>query len=118
MIRVEEIELFGSASSPEALRAATVQATRQAITQAGGRLLHPIMKTEVVVPEENLGIVLGDLQARHALIHGTSILGDTVTISCDVALDKLLGYTTNLRNMTHGRGQFSMLFDRFDVTGQ
>ena len=118
MIRVEEIELFGSASSPEALRAATVQATRQAITQAGGRLLHPIMKTEVVVPEENLGIVLGDLQARHALIHGTSILGDTVTISRDVALDKLLGYTTNLRNMTHGRGQFSMLFDRFDVTGQ
>ncbi|MEN8132964.1 MAG: elongation factor G [Pseudomonadota bacterium] len=114
-IHVEEVELFGQASSPEALRAATALATRKALIKAGGMLLRPIMATEVVVPEENLGVVLGDLQARRALIHGTKIRGETVTISCDTSLDRLLGYTTDLRSITHGRGQFSMVFDRFDT---
>jgi elongation factor G len=73
------------------------------------------MATEIVVPEEDLGAVLGDLQARQAMIQGTSVLGNTVTISCHASLDRLLGYTTDLRSMTHGRGQFSMVFERFDV---
>ncbi len=116
-VRVNEVELFGSASSPQALRAASALATRKAIDRARGLLLHPIMTTEVVVPEENLGSVLGDLQARQAIIFGTNILGNTATITCEAALDKLLGYTTDLRSMTQGRGQFSMIFDRFDVAG-
>jgi elongation factor G len=114
-IQVDEVELFGAASSPEALRAATTMAARKAIAKAGGVLLRPIMSTEVASPHENLGAVLGDLQARQAMIHGTETFGDFVTIRCDAALDKLLGYTTDLRSMTHGRGQFSMVFDRFDV---
>ncbi|MCP4042463.1 MAG: GTP-binding protein, partial [Gammaproteobacteria bacterium] len=116
-IRVEEVELFGHATTPESLRNATSQAARKAITRAGGLLLRPVMATEVVVPEENLGVVLGDLQARQALIHGTDKLGATTTISCDAALDRLLGYTTDLRSMTRGRGQFSMIFSRFDTIG-
>ena len=115
-VQVDEVELFGAASSPEALRAAITMAVHKAISKAGGVLLRPIMKTEVISPEENLGAVLGDLQARHAMIYGTEAFGDTVTIRCDAALDKLLGYTTDLRSMTHGRGQFSMVFDRFDAT--
>ncbi len=114
-IRVEEVEMFGQATTPEALRNAVAQATRKAVIKAGGLLLRPIMATEVVVPEENLGAVLGDLQARQAVIHGTSNLGASVTISCDAALDRLLGYTTDLRSMTQGRGQFSMIFNRFDT---
>ena len=114
-IHVDEIELFGAASRPEALRAAVSRAVRKALLQAGERLLRPIMRTEVVVPEENLGTVLGDLQARQALIQGTETEGNTVAIRCEVALDRLLGYSTDLRSMTRGRGQFTMEFDRFDT---
>jgi elongation factor G len=113
-IRVEEVELFGAASRPEALRAAVSRALRKALQAGGGVLLRPIMRTEVVVPEENLGAVLGDLQARQAVILDTEDQGDTHIIHCDAALDRLLGYTTDLRSLTHGRGQFSMEFDRFD----
>lgn len=115
-IEVDEVELFGTASTAEALRAATTMAAHKALTKAGGVLLRPIMRTEVVCPEENLGPVLGDLQTRQATIHGTETYGNSVTVQCDAALDKLLGYTTDLRSMTHGRGQFSMVFDRFDIT--
>ena len=82
---------------------------------AGGLVLRPIMDTEVVVPAEDLGSVLGDLQARHALIRDTRTEEDSATIRCDCALDRLLGYITDLRSMTHGRGQFSMKLARFDV---
>ncbi len=114
-IRVGAVELFGQASTADALRVATARATRTALSKAAGVLLHPIMNTEVVIPEENLGTVLGDLQARHALIQGTNLVGGAVTIDCDAPLDKLLGYTTALRSLTQGRGQFSMVFHRFDV---
>lgn len=114
-IRVDEIELFGAASRPEALRVAVSRAVRKALLQAGGRLLRPIMRTEVVVPDESLGTVLGDLQARQASIQGTETEGSNVAIRCDVALDRLLGYSTDLRSMTRGRGQFTMEFDCFDT---
>jgi elongation factor G len=114
-VRVVDVELFGADSTPQALHIATAQAVRKAVAEAGGRSLHPIMVAEVVVPTDNLGTVLGDLQARQALIRSTDTAGDTATIGCDVALDRLLGYMTDLRSMTQGRGQFSMIFDRFDV---
>ncbi len=73
------------------------------------------MAMEVVVPEENLGAVLGDLQSRHALIRATRSEGGRVTIDCEVALEQVLGYTTDLRGQTQGRGQFSLDFERFDL---
>ncbi len=115
-IRVDEVELFGAATTPDALRAAASQAARRAIETAGCLRMHPIMAAEVVVPDENLGTVLGDLQSRLALIRHTHSESGSTTIECEVALNRLLGYTTELRSMTQGRGQFSMLFDRFDVT--
>jgi len=114
-IRIDEIELFSHASLPQALRVAVGEAARKAIRQAGGLILRPIMDTHVVVPAEDLGAVLGDLQARHAVIRESATEGDTATINCDCALDRLLGYITDLRSMTHGRGQFSMKLARFDV---
>jgi elongation factor G len=114
-VTVEKVQLFEEASSEQALRIAVAEATRKAIAQASPVLLRPIMKTEVVVPEENMGSVLGDLQARLAVIHATEPQGDVASIRCDVPLDKLLGYTTDLRSMTRGRGNFTMEFDRFDV---
>ena len=114
-VTIEEVELFGIASSPAALSAAAARALRKAIGSAGPTLLQPIMKAEVVVPEENLGTVLGDLQSRHALIQETEHTAENATITCEIALAKLLGYTTELRSMTQGRGQFSTLFERFDI---
>jgi elongation factor G len=73
------------------------------------------MVVEVVVPDGNLGTVLGDLQSRQALIRDTRSEGGNVTIDCELALERLLGYTTDLRSQTQGRGQFSMQFDRFDL---
>jgi len=113
-VRVDEVELFGSASTADALSAAASRAVHRAITNASPTLLQPIMATEVVVPEENLGAVLGDLQSRHAVIRDTSRSINSATIACEVALSQLLGYTTELRSMTQGRGQFSTLFERFD----
>jgi elongation factor G len=113
--RVVLVELFGQSSTPEALSAAAAKAVHKAVEKAEPALLHPVMAVEVVVPEDNLGVVLGDLQSRHALIRDTRTEGGSVTIDCEVALERLLGYTTDLRSQTQGRGQFSMLFDRFDL---
>jgi elongation factor G len=114
-VQVLEVELFGAATTPDSLRAAASQAVRRACVEAGGRLLRPIMMVEVVVPSENLGTVLGDLQARQASIQDTSSFNDNTSIECEVAMDRLLGYATDLRSMTQGRGQFSMIFRRFDT---
>ena len=114
-VRVIEVELFGALSDARALRVAVAEAARKALAQAGGVILRPIMATEVVVPEGDVGTVLGDLQSRRAVIRDTTTLGEMTTIHCDCALDRLLGYITDLRGMTRGRGQFSMHFDRFDI---
>ena len=112
---VAEIELFGAASTTDALSAAASRAVQRALDSAGSLVLRPIMAVDVVCPEENLGAVLGDLQARQAVITDTETWGDTVTVTCEVALDRLLGYATDLRSLSKGRGQFSMIFNRFDV---
>ena len=114
-LEVTEVELFGTASTADALSAAASRAVQRALEAAGSLVLRPIMAVDVVCPEENLGAVLGDLQARQAVIKDTEAWGDTVTITCEVALDRLLGYATTLRSLSKGRGQFSMIFERFDV---
>lgn len=114
-IKVTEIETYGHTSLPQALRAVVGDATRKALAAGGGLVLRPIMDTEVVVPAEHLGMVLGDLQSRQAIIRNTDTGEETAVITCDCALDKLLGYITDLRSMTHGRGQFSMKLSRYDV---
>ena len=113
---VTEVELYGAATTPDALSAAVSKAVHSALAKAGSVVLRPIMELEVVLPEEHLGSVLGDLQARQATIRNTETWGDIVTVDCEAPLDRLLGYTTDLRSMTQGRGQFSMLFKRFDTT--
>jgi len=114
-VQVERVELFGDSSSPQALRIATSQAIRAAMVEAGGALMRPLMRIEVVVPDEAMGGVLGDLQSRSAMISGTEQDMGTATIHGECPLQALLGYTTDLRSMTQGRGQFTMEFARFDV---
>ena len=114
-VTIHTVETFGSASGPQALRIAAASAVRDALSAAGGLVMQPIMKVEVVVPDENTGSVLGDLQSRGATILGHDAESDMARISAECGLSNLIGYATALRSSTRGRGQFVMEFDRFDV---
>ncbi len=114
-VSLVHVQTFGAASSAQALRIAAAAAVREALQAAGGKLMQPIMKVEVVVPDENTGSVLGDLQAKGATILGHRADGDASTIDAECGLSSLIGYATQLRSSTKGRGQFTMEFDRFDV---
>ncbi|MFK7928884.1 MAG: elongation factor G [Myxococcota bacterium] len=114
-VSLDQVTVFESGSSAQALRIAAATAVRQALAAAGPVLLQPVMKVEVVVPEENVGSVIGDLQARGAAINGHEADEGTATISAECGLAKLIGYATQLRSQTRGKGQFVMEFDRFDT---
>ncbi|MEN0066380.1 MAG: elongation factor G [Myxococcota bacterium] len=114
-VEVVRVDTFGTASGVQALRIAAASAVREALVSAGGQLMQPIMKIEVVVPDQNMGQTLGDLQARGAQILGQSPEGDIVRIEAECGLSALVGYASDLRSNTKGRGQFTMEFDRFDV---
>ena len=114
-VALTEVELFGPQSTPEALHAAAARALAKALAAAEPLALRPLMRVSVVVPEDNLGSVLGDLQQRRGLIHDTNTRDGTTTVLAEVALEALLGYTTELRSLTQGRGQFTMEFQRFDA---
>ena len=116
-VTLVEVELFGQASSADALAAAAARAVSKALADAAPAALHPVMRVEVIVPDDNLGSVLGDLQQRRALIQATASdsRDGSASINCEVALESLLGYTTELRSLTQGRGQFTMQFERFDI---
>jgi elongation factor G len=114
-VTVQSVETFGAASDAQALRIAAASAVRDAMRSAGGLVMQPIMRVEVVVPDDDTGRVLGDLQSKGSTILGHSSDSDMSTIEAECGLTELLGYATSLRSMTKGRGQFTMEFDRFDV---
>ncbi|WP_295384524.1 translation factor GTPase family protein [uncultured Thiodictyon sp.] len=114
-LEVREAELFGTGSTPEALAAAANKALRQALGAAQPALMQPVMALEAITPESNLGAVLGDLQSRAAIITDTGNRGETAEVRAEAPLAALLGYTTTLRSLTQGRGQFTMEFLRFDL---
>ena len=113
-VTVRLVELFEKSSTPQALRIATSQAVREALINAGGCKMQPIMKIEVVVPDDCVGSVLGDLQSRQAIITNQHPTLDYMSLLGECPLEHLLGYTTNLRSLTRGRGSFTMEFSRFD----
>ena len=114
-VALDQAELFGAATTTEALQAAAARGVAKAIADAQPTALHPLMQVEVLVPEDNLGSVLGDLQQRRGEIQSTEMQDGNAAIRCRVALEALLGYTTDLRSLTQGRGQFTMQFERFDL---
>ena len=114
-VTLDHLTIFPEGSTPQALRIVASQAVREAIQQAGGQVLRPLMDVEVVVPDENLGTVLGDLQSRSAIIMGQESDMGVTTVRGECPLQALLGYATELRSLTRGRGQFTMEFSRFDV---
>ncbi|MFI5289006.1 MAG: elongation factor G, partial [Polyangia bacterium] len=96
-------------------RIAAQTALRRAIAAAGPALLEPIMAVEVVVPEEFLGAVVGDLSSRRAQIEDIGFRGGLRTVLAKLPLKALFGYATAVRSASQGRATFTMSFSRFDA---
>jgi len=101
-------------SSDIAFQIAGSMATREGVKQAGVVLLEPIMKVEVVTPEEFFGNIVGDLNSRRGRVQGTEDRSNFRVISAEVPLAEMFGYITQLRGMSQGRATFSMEFARFE----
>jgi elongation factor G len=101
-------------SSEIAFKIASSMAVREALHRAHPILLEPIMKVEVVIPEEYLGDVLGDLNSRRARIEGMEKRANTQIVRAQVPLAEMFGYATQLRSLTQGRGSFTMQFEKYE----
>ncbi len=100
-------------SSEIAFKIAASMAFKDAVRRAGAIILEPVMSVEVVVPEEFMGAVIGDLSSRRGKILGTELRGGMQAIKAEVPLAEMFGYATNLRSMTEGRGTFTMEFSHY-----
>jgi elongation factor G len=101
-------------SSEMAFRIAASMAFKSGMAKANPILLEPVMRIEIVVPEEYLGDVIGDLNSRRGRVEGMEARGGTQTIRGFVPLSEMFGYTTSLRSLTQGRGTSSMDFFAYE----
>jgi elongation factor G len=101
-------------SSEMAFKIAGSMAFKEACLKAGPVLLEPVMKVEVVVPEDYLGDVLGNINSRRGRIEGTESRGGGQVIRSVVPLSEMFGYATDLRSRTQGRGNFTMQFSHYE----
>ncbi|MCX6622757.1 MAG: elongation factor G [Acidobacteria bacterium] len=101
-------------SSEMAFKIAGSMALKHAADHAKPVLLEPVMAVEVVVPEEYMGPVNGDLISRRGRLEGTEVRGTTQIIRASVPLSEMFGYATELRSRTQGRGSFTMHFGRYE----
>ncbi len=88
-------------------------AFRDGMRQADARLLEPIMKVEVVTPEEYMGDIIGDLNSRRGLVNGMDQRGNARVVDAHVPLANMFGYVNTLRSLSQGRAQFTMIFDHY-----
>jgi elongation factor G len=102
-----------------AFKMAASMGFKEGVQKGGPVLLEPMMKVEVVVPEEYLGDVMGQVNSRRGLIQGIEVrLGNAQALRATVPLAEMFGYATNLRSATQGRGVFSMEFDHYAPVSQ
>jgi elongation factor G len=101
-------------SSEMAFKIAGSMAIKDAVSKAKAVLLEPIMAVEVVVPDEYMGTVNGDLISRRGRLEGMELRGSTQMIKAMVPLSEMFGYATELRSRTQGRGSFTMHFGRYE----
>jgi elongation factor G len=101
-------------SSVLAFEIAARSAFREGIGRCAPRLLEPIMKVDVVTPEDYMGDIIGDLNSRRGQVSGMDQRGNAREISAMVPLANMFGYVNILRSMSQGRAQFSMFFDHYD----
>jgi elongation factor G len=100
--------------SPLALKIASSNALREGCRRAQPVLMEPMMEVNIIVPEEFMGEVVGDLKARKSSVEAITPRGKVTMISAISPLTRMFGYSTDLRSLTQGRGTFSMQFSRYD----
>src|SRR6056297_2301678 len=105
-------------SSVMAFEIAGRMCMREGLRKAGAKLLEPIMKVEVVTPEEYTGNVIGDLTSRRGQVSGQEPRGNAIAIDANVPLANMFGYINTLRSMSSGRAQFTMQFSHYDPVPQ
>jgi elongation factor G len=118
-----EVELIDGAShdvdsSVLAFEIAARAAFREAMGKAAPRLLEPVMKVEVITPEEYMGDIIGDLNSRRGNVGGMDQRANARVISAMVPLANMFGYVNTLRSMSQGRAQYSMQFDHYEQVPQ
>ncbi|MCE7028601.1 elongation factor G [Jiella avicenniae] len=101
-------------SSVLAFEIASRAGFREAIQKASPRLLEPVMKVEVITPEDYVGDVIGDLNSRRGQIQGTEPRGIAQAVNAMVPLANMFGYVNTLRSMSQGRAQYTMIFDHYE----
>ena len=117
------VSLYGGSyhqvdSSEMAFKLAGAMAFRTAAKKAGAVLLEPVMRIEVVVPEQYMGEIIGDLNTRRGRVRSMEARGGTQIVNARVPLAEMFGYATDLRSRTQGRATFSMHFDRYEQVPQ
>ncbi len=105
-------------SSVLAFEIAARMCMREGMRKAGAKLLEPIMKVEVLTPEDYTGNIIGDLTSRRGQVQGQEPRGNAIAIEAFVPLANMFGYINNLRSMSSGRAQFTMTFDHYDPVPQ
>jgi elongation factor G len=102
-------------SSVLAFEIASRAAFREAAEKVQMKLLEPVMKVEVVSPEDYVGTVIGDLNSRRGMIQGQEMRGNATVINAMVPLANMFGYVNNLRSQTQGRANYTMQFDHYEA---
>ena len=105
-------------SSVLAFEIAARMCMREGMRKAGAKLLEPIMKVEVITPEEYTGGIIGDLTSRRGQVSGQEPRGNAIAIDANVPLANMFGYINTLRSMSSGRAQFTMQFSHYDPVPQ
>ena len=105
-------------SSVLAFEIASKAAFREGIPKAGPKLLEPIMKIEVITPEEYMGDVIGDLNSRRGQVSGMEERGNAKVVNGSVPLASMFGYVNTLRSMSQGRAQYTMMFSHYEQVPQ
>ncbi|WP_458791804.1 elongation factor G [Yoonia sp. MH D7] len=105
-------------SSIMAFEIAARMCMREGMRKAGAKLLEPIMKVEVITPEEHTGGIIGDLTSRRGQVQGQDTRGVSIAIEAMVPLANMFGYINTLRSMSSGRANFSMQFDHYEPVPQ
>ena len=100
-------------SSEIAFKIAASQAFKDAVMKSSPVILEPVMSLEVVVPDDFMGTVIGDLSSRRGRVNNTELRGNMQAIKGEAPLGEMFGYATNLRSMTEGRGTFTMEFSHY-----
>ena len=101
-------------SSEMAFKVAASLALRNAASKCNPAILEPVMKVEVVMPEEYLGDIMGQITARRGRVEGMEARGNAQVVKAMVPLSEMFGYATSLRSSTQGRGVFTMTFDHYE----